>query len=130
MGLLIPPLVGAARFALWRRANPDAARSAQVHRSRAAASAIRSLHTRRDDPARHVAETLLRYLHVRVGLSATATTPLEVAAELKDWPERLTADVADMLRRCDEARFAPDAAFGTSLGDDTERIILAWEGAA
>jgi hypothetical protein len=127
----VPPLVCAIWFVLWRRANPDAARRASIRRSRAAAVALRSLRPSIGDPAPRVAGALLGYLQDRAGLHPTATTPAEVAKHLlaNGCPPALAEAVVCLLRRCDEARFAPWGAGAPVLADDAERLILEWEAA-
>jgi hypothetical protein len=127
--LLVPPSICGLWYLIWRRVNPDTARLAAIHRSRAAAAAIRLLHSRTDDPARQAAAALTAYLQARAGLPPAATTPAEVAESLRQsrCSEQLMAAASDTLRRCDEARFAPAAVAGQPLAADAERVILAWE---
>jgi hypothetical protein len=129
---LLPPLVCIGWFAIWRRGNPEAAQLAATRRTRAAAHALRSLHARTDEPARQVASALLVYLQARADLPATATTPAELAESMqrRQRPERLVTAAVDILRRCDEARFAPETVEHESLSSDAERVILEWEAEA
>jgi hypothetical protein len=91
--------------------------------------ALRVLRTASADPARHVSETLRDYLHTRAGLPPTATTPLEIATYLRasDCPLGRVAAVEDLMRRCDQARFAPAPSAASILHADAERLILDWE---
>jgi hypothetical protein len=126
--VLAPPVLCAAWYVSWRRAYPDAARWAEALRGRAAATALRRLKTA-DGDVEVVVTALLGYLRDRFGLPAHATTPVEVTSFLvshgqpADW---VTA-VGELLRRCDEARFAP-ATGSASQPADAERLILDWEG--
>jgi hypothetical protein len=127
--LLFPPVICGVWFVVWQRTNPNAARLAAMRRSRAAAAAIRTLRARTDDRGRHVAGGLLSYLHARAGLPLHRTTPAEVAEDLRRYqcPDRLLVVTADILRRCDEARFARAAAAANPLIADAERVIFEWE---
>jgi hypothetical protein len=128
--ILVPPLVSVTWFMLWRRANPDAARRAGIRRSRAAAIALRSLRSAGESVS-CVATAVLGYLHDQVGLPLAASTPAEVAECLGtgDSPRELTGSLIELLRRCDQARFAPGEVGDGSLADDAERLILEWEAA-
>jgi hypothetical protein len=130
LALVIPPAVCGVWLVFWRKANPDAARRASIRRSRAAAVALRSLRSATGDPPRQVAQALTGYLHDRVGLPVATTTPAEIRENLSahDCPGALTDQSAELLRRCDEARYSPYAtADGSRLVADAERLILDWE---
>jgi hypothetical protein len=127
--LVIPPLMGVAWYAIWRFRNPDAARRANICRSRAAADALRTLAQTVDDPPRRVRRALEDYLQARVGLSPSARTPPEVVAYLRGSSlSPLDVDeIERLLRRCDDARFAPSPAEPSVLIAEAESLILKWE---
>jgi hypothetical protein len=129
--LAVPPVVCGLWWTTWRRVNPDAARLAAGRRSRAAAAAIRALGRAGIDRPDLVAAAVRAYLRDRIGLSATATTPAEIAAELSKagCPSALVSATTDLARRCDAARFAPDSGPDELLAPDAERVILEWEAA-
>jgi len=58
-------------------------------------------------------------------------TPAEVTAflEAQDQPDGRVRAVNELLRRCDQARFAPYADMSEDLPAEAERLILDWEGA-
>lgn len=127
--LIVPPLLGAAWYAVWRRQNPDAARLANTRRSRAAAVALRMLAQAGDDSPRQVRCAIEEYLRARIGLPPSATTPAEVVAYLRG-SSSSSADadeIAGLLRRCDDALFAPAPAAATGLVADAERLIIKWD---
>src|SRR5581483_3040717 len=82
--ITVSPVLCVVWFTVWRRRHPDAARLASLRRSRAAAAAIRSLRSTTEDTGRHIGNVVRNYLQARVGLSATAVTPPEVAAFLRE----------------------------------------------
>lgn len=126
VAVLAPPLLCLVWYASWQRAFPDAARRAVVLRGRAAATALRRLAA--DGNAEWVASALHGYLRDRFGLPTNTATPVEVTSFLlaQGQPSDRVAAVGELLRRCDEARFAP-AAGGAGLPADAERLILDWE---
>jgi len=129
LALAAPPLLAVAWYAIWRRRNPDAARLANIRRSRAAAVALQMLGQASDDSPRQVRRVVEEYWRARVGLPQSATTPLEVIAYLRDSsfscadPE----EVGRLLRRCDDARFAPSRAEPSDLPAEARNLILKWD---
>jgi hypothetical protein len=115
------PLLCAGWYVLWRRRYPDAARLARKRRSLAARQALRALEALPkqppDEQARQAAAIVALYLRERVELTTVAPTPEEAALRLRQ--AGLSAGssdaVADFLRSCDAARFAPEA-LRSSLG--------------
>lgn len=113
---------------IWRRLYPDAARLAAIRRHRAVRIALDRLRWPNVTPDA-VAITLRNYLIARFGLSFTAQTPGEVAtglAEVGVPPER-AAEVENLLRDCDAARFAGPADIQVSAKRVAE-MIERWEG--
>jgi hypothetical protein len=125
-----PPLVCGAWYAVWRRRHPDAARLAGQRRSRATAVALRELQKATDD-AGGVHTAVCEYLRSRFGLPATATTPAEVDAFLRNSgvPADEAVAVEGLLRRCDQARFSAEHPPLARLSADAERLILDLEAA-
>ncbi|MFO0808699.1 MAG: BatD family protein [Gemmataceae bacterium] len=131
VAVAVPPLACVVWLAFWKRRNPDAARAARLRESRAAAVARRALAARSVDVPQRVADALLGYLRDRAALPPEATTSAEAEAALRIAgcaPER-AADVGDLLRRCERARFAP-AADDAPLATDADRLIRDWEATA
>lgn len=108
---LFGPLAAGAWYLVWRRVYPDAARLARRRRSRAARRAVGLIQRadRTPDPAGAIARAVLGYLRARFPLPEGAATPSEVAAALgaSGVPADVAEGVADVLRGCDRARFAP-----------------------
>jgi hypothetical protein len=128
--LVVPLLVSGVWYWVWRRTNPSAAQRASLRRSRAATVALRSLRSATDDPARQVAAAVLGYFRDRAGLPPAARTPHELADHLahSGAAVALTEQAVALLRRCDEARFAPSPVGDDTLVAEAERVI--WNGEA
>jgi hypothetical protein len=129
LALVTPPLLGVVWYAIWLRRNPDAARLANIRRSRAASAALRILAQTSDDSPRQVHHAIEEYLRARVGLPQSASTPMEVAAYLRGSSlSCLGADeIESLLRRCDDARFAPAPADPGFLVTEARGLILKWD---
>jgi hypothetical protein len=129
LALAVPPLLAAGWYAIWRRRNPDAARLTHIRRSRAAAVALRMLGQDSDDSPRQVRGAVEEYLRARFGLPQSATTPAEVIACLRDSSPFYadSEEVGRLLRRCDDARFAPAPADPRGLVTDAKSLILRWD---
>jgi hypothetical protein len=108
---LAGPIAALAWYFAWRRIYPDAARLAQMRRTRAARRAndlIRKSH-RAPDPLTAIASAVLGYLRARFPLPPAAVTPSEIGVALAELglskPE--CDDVIEFFRVSDSARFAP-----------------------
>lgn len=127
--LLAPP----AWVAVWRRWNPDAARLAKIRRAKAVRAALDGLKKaeRSSELAEDVAKIALRYLRERWRVPPSAQTPGEVTRALRTEgvdPDKL-GEVESLLKRCDEARFAPVGDNDVSLAVAARSLIVRWEGA-
>lgn len=129
--LLAPPAVCFAAWVVWRRLYPDAAKLAAGRRSRAAATALRTL-DRTGGNAERIAAALIGYLRDRAGVPPTATTPAEVTAALaaQDCPASQMNPMIALLQRCDAVRFAAEPPGDTTLPTDAAKTVLEWEAAA
>jgi hypothetical protein len=118
-------LVAVAWVFSWRVLYPDEARRTLHRQSRAARRALSQLDRLRrreaGDIGAAVAAVVLSYLHERSDLPPWAHTPGEVADQLSrtQAPAEAVAAARNVLRMCDEARFAPAAVV------TTEPLILA-----
>jgi hypothetical protein len=129
LAFVAPPLLGVVWYGIWRRRNPDAARLANIRRSRAAAVALRVLTHAGDDPPRQVRHAIEEFLRARFGLPQSATTPPEVLAYLRSSSSSSgdPEEIGSLLRRCDDARFAPAAAETSDLVAEAKSVILKWD---
>lgn len=129
LALAVPPLLAVAWYAIWRRRNPDAARLSNIRRSRAAAVALRMLGQASDDSPRQVRHAVEEYLRARAGLPQSASTPREVAAYLGGSSLSCLGvdEIESLLRRCDDARFAPAPADPSFLVTEAGSLILKWD---
>lgn len=129
--VLLGPLAAGAWYLAWRRVYPDAARLARRRRSRAARRAVALIRRsdRTPDPGGAVAGAALGYLRARFPLPEGAVTPPEVADALRELgvPADACETVADVLRACDRARFAPADDGGPALADDAESLVAKLE---
>jgi hypothetical protein len=113
--IVLGPLLAACWVLIWRTWYPDEARRAQHRQSRAARRALAQLDRlrRRDsgDAGRAVAAVVLGYLHERIELPLWAQTPADVSDQLAraGVPAEAVVAARDILRACDEVRFAPAA---------------------
>jgi hypothetical protein len=124
-------LLPAGWYAAWRVAYPDAARLARQRRSRAARRALAAVRAagRSADPAAACAAAVLGYLRARHPLPPGIDTPPEAAAALAALGVAAADDVAEFLRACDAARFAPNADTAVSLAAGAEALIARLEAA-
>jgi hypothetical protein len=114
-------------YVLWRRMYPDGARLAKLRRNRAMRRAVNAI--ARADGAEAVAAAVMGYLRSRCPLSAGCETPSDVAAALTTAGIPEAAAVAEFLRRCDEARFAPTSDNAVSLADEARELLARLEAA-
>jgi len=127
------PLAALGWYVAWRRVFPDAARLTRLRRTRAARRAIdaarRSGHAA--DPPGTIAGAVLAYLRARFPLPPGAVTPTEVGAALAELglPAEECESVADFLRACDAARFAPPGETDPSLAASAEALVVRLEAA-
>lgn len=132
--LAVAGLAPPAWIMFWRWRNPDAAKLAKIRRAKSVRVALDGLRKaeRSPEPVAMVSQIVLRYLWERWHVNSTATTPIEVAKAMR--AEGLPADkldeVEDLLRRCDEARFAPGADNEMTLVAVARKLVERWEGAA
>ncbi|HXD89075.1 MAG TPA: hypothetical protein VN641_21465 [Urbifossiella sp.] len=126
--------IAAVWYAAWRRVYPEGRRLARLRRSRAlrrATDAIRRANRSRD-PAAAIAAAVLGYLQSRFPLPPGTETPGEVQAALRasPVPEDEIEAVAELLRRCDAARFAAFRDDPLSLAAEAETLLNRWEAVA
>ncbi|MDB5307337.1 MAG: hypothetical protein JWO38_1539 [Gemmataceae bacterium] len=125
------PLAAVGWYAAWRQVYPDAARLARIRRSRAVRRAMDAIRRagRAADPAGVIATALLGYLRTRFPLPPGAETPAEVGEGLRaaGLPAETAGEAVAVLRRCDEARFAPAGETGPSLAAGAEALITRLE---
>ena len=134
--LLGAPALAAGWCLLWRRLYPDDARRARQRRSRAAREALTALQALpkqvADEQPRQAAAIVATYLRERVDLPGVAPTADEAAAHLRraGVSEKVAGAVAQFLRACDVARFAPEPLREPGVDDwasAAEDLILALE---
>lgn len=127
-----PPFLAVAWYFSWRRLYPDAARLAQIKRSRAAVQALQRLKTIQADDSvarvRQAVNTVEGYLRDRFGLVGAAPTPAEIESHLIGigLPSDQAAKVSAFFRAGDAVCFAPPAAV-EDLSGAAERLILTLE---
>jgi hypothetical protein len=130
--LLVPPLIVATWFFLWRWLRPSMAKQAELRRSRAARAALNELDSAVSwGPliADRAARVVRQYLGERFRLHRPGATPAEVCAELlkagasTDFVER----AEQFLREADAARFGPPADHRTDLANAARVLIAAAE---
>jgi hypothetical protein len=128
------PVAALGWFIVWRRVYPDAARLAQLHRSRAARRATDAVRKagRTLDPPAAIAAAVLGYLRARFPLPEAAVTPSEIAAALVEVkvPTEVAERTANVFRACDRARFAPAGDNEASLAAEAEAAIARLEALA
>lgn len=110
---------------------PNAGDRLALRRRRDARQALRQLTRARDepDPARATSVALRAYLRARYSLTSGAVTVQETLAELGhlEVSSAVTHDVAELLARCDAARFARSLPADATLPDDARARLLVWE---
>jgi hypothetical protein len=133
--LLVPVIAFEAWFLVWKRMRPNAAKLAQLRRSRSVRAALDSLKTLEiSDPQRladRVAEIVRAYIHERFGLTVGASTAAEIVAELRrlGLPEAAVEKTIDFFKQCDAARFGPPESSRDSLQESARQLVLMLEGA-
>jgi hypothetical protein len=134
VGLLAgPPLACAAWYLCWRRLNPDAARIAEQHRSRAARRALHRLEAATrlppEEQAARAGAAVTDYLQERLELGPNEPTPAEARAHLlgRGWSAELAEQTEAFYRACDAGRFLP--AGGSGLAAEGARLVLTLEAA-
>jgi hypothetical protein len=130
---LAGPVAAMAWYFAWRRIYPDAARLAQMRRSRAARRAndlIRRSH-RAPDPPTAVAAAVLGYLRARFPLPPAAVTPSELGTALAEvgLPHTDCLTVEGFFRASDAARFAAVEDNADSLSIDAIALVARLEAA-
>ncbi|MDY3561030.1 hypothetical protein R5W23_002289 [Gemmata sp. JC673] len=131
--VLAGPLAAVGWFLVWRRFNPTAARLARARRSRAARRSVEQIRkaNRTPDPPAAIAGAVLGYLRARFLLPESTVTPSETMSALRqlDVPAGVAERVAEVLRACDRARFAPTGA-ETALATEAEALLTRLEALA
>lgn len=130
---LAGPIAASAWYFTWRRIYPDAARLAQMRRTRAARRAndlIRRAH-RAPDPPTAVAGAVLSYLRARFPLPPAAVTPTEIGSALEEFglAHANCLAVEDFFRATDAARFAAGGDWAESLSIDAIALVARLEAA-
>jgi hypothetical protein len=131
-----PPVVALGWCAAWRVMNPAGARLVRRRRSRAARTALRTLHSlgrhATPDPGA-VVGCVATYLAEHYDLPGIFRTPGDLAKRLREAgaaPETI-AECEAFLRAADAARFAPTPAGSIeALIADAERLVRHQEGEA
>ncbi|HKB05214.1 MAG TPA: hypothetical protein VKD90_23520 [Gemmataceae bacterium] len=125
----VPPVVAVGGCAVWRALNPAGARLARRRRSRAARSALRTLHgLARHTPADPAAVVwcVSAYLAERFDLPGVFRTPNELAARLREAgaSPAIATECEAFVRAADAARFAPGPDTSCeALIADAERLV-------
>jgi hypothetical protein len=132
----VPPFLAIGGCAVWRAMNPAGARLARRRRSRAARSALRTLHNLARHPLTDPAAVVWcvsAYLAERFDLPGVFRTPNELAARLREAgaDAETVAECAAFVQAADAARFAPAPdVSGEALIADAERLVRRLEGEA
>jgi len=130
----VPPVVALGWCGVWRLLNPGGARLARRRRSRAARTAIRTLHSlARHPPADPAAVVwcVSAYLAERYELPGLFRTPDDLSRRLREAgaSAETVAECEEFLKAADAARFAP---FPEQTGDvliaDAENLVRRQEG--
>jgi len=118
---------------LLRIAFPDAARLAKIRQNRSARIALNELRKSHGaaDPAAAVASIFRNYLVARFQVNATAQTPDEVADAMIEALMRIEQilSVIELMKTCDELRFAANPCALFSPAERAQQLIEEWEGA-
>jgi hypothetical protein len=136
LAAILPPVAAIGGCAIWQFLNPAGARLARRRRSRAARTAIRTLHAlQRHPPAdpAAVVGAVVAYLAERHDLPGLYRTPIELARRLREAgaDEETTTECESFLRAADAARFAPyPDVTEEALIAEAERLIRRQEGEA
>lgn len=136
LAAMLPPVAAVGGCVVWQIRNPGGARLARRRRSRAARTAIRTLHTLSRhppvDPAA-VVGAVAGYLAERYDLPGLFRTPADLARRLREAgaDADAVAECEAFVREADAARFAPAPHLsGEVLIADAERLIRRQEGEA
>ena len=136
LAAMLPPVVAVGGCVIWQILNPVGARLARKRRSRAARTAIRTLHSLGRhppaDPAAVVA-AVVGYLAERYDLPGLFRTPGDLARRLREAgaDAEAVAECEAFVREADAARFAPAPHLTDDvLIADAERLIRRQEGEA
>jgi hypothetical protein len=108
--ILVPPVLCAGWYVLWRRLHPEAGWRAHRRRSRAAREAMAALRRVGSEGAgERTASVLAGYLRNRLELKGAEPTPEEVSTHLGrvGVSASVSGRLAGLFRACDAARFAP-----------------------
>ena len=136
LAAMLPPVAAIGGCLVWQILNPAGARLARRRRSRAARTAIRTLHAlQRHPPAdpTAVVVAVAAYLAERYDLPGLFRTPVELGHRLREAgaDEEAITECESFLRAADAARFAPyPDVTGDALIADAERLIRGQEGDA
>lgn len=136
VGLIAPPFLAVGWCIVWRILNPEGARLARRHRSRAARSALRSLQLLERSASTSPADVVRcasNYLTHRYELPGVFLTPLELSQHLRDAraSEAIVAQCEEFMRNADAARFVPNTVIKPhALITDAARLIQLAEGDA
>jgi hypothetical protein len=129
--VLGPPVAASLWYLAWKRWYPDSMRLARLRRSRAAWRALERIRRsgRTDDPPYTVARAMLDYLQERFQVPNSVATASEASAALEERhvPLANCEAVAQFLRRCDAARFAPVNQSSNTLTSEAKAIIARLE---
>lgn len=132
IGLVLPPIIAISWVIVWRRLYPDAAKLVLLKRNRAVRRALAAIVRAKTLPPEGTADAIsiavLTYLRERFELPPGAFTPSEIADHLQSsgCPAERIARVADLVRECDNRRFAPTQVH-SAMTVDAEQLIIALE---
>ncbi len=136
LAVVLPPVTAVGGCIVWTILNPAGARLARRRRSRAARTALKTLHALGRhppaDPAAVVA-AVAAYLAERHDLPGLFRTPADLARRLREAgaDAATVAECEAFVREADAARFAPSPeGTGEALIADAERLIRRQEGEA
>jgi hypothetical protein len=136
LAVAAPPVLAVGGCAAWSALNPAGARLARRRRSRAARTALRTLHNLARHPPADPAAVVwcaAGYLAERFDLPGVFRTPGELAARLREAgaDAATVAECEAFLIAADVARFAPaPEVTGEALVADAERLVRRLEGEA
>lgn len=132
----LPPVAAVGGCVVWQILNPAGARLARRRRSRAARTAIKTLHGigrhPPADPAAVVA-AVANYLAERYDLPGLFRTPADLGRRLREGgaDDAVAAECEAFVAEADAARFAPSPEVtGEALVADAERLVRRLEGEA
>lgn len=125
------PIAALVWYFAWRHIYPDAARLAQMRRTRAARRAhdlIRRSH-RAPDPPTAIAAAVLGYLRAMFPLPSAAVTPGEIGMALAELglSKSECEAVVEFFRDSDAARFAPTSENDAILAQNASALVARLE---